>query len=454
MRALLRLANFRGELFSSTITTAIAAVIRLASSLVLTRLLAPEAYGIFAIMLSIVFVLELLSDVGTTALIVRHERGMEPAFVHTVWTIRLIRGVINFGILYAFAPQIAAIYDAPVLTESLRVFSFQFLFGGMESMGFILAQRDQRARVRNYADLATNALMTVIVIALATVLRNQFALIYGLLLQRVMIVAWSHLYYRHIGVGIAFDKKALADTFAFSRVVLPSSMLTIVLSQYDKVVLLKLFDLTVLGVYGVATNMVAPVTALITKNSQVVLYARCAEYFRADPATAADRYYAENRRLFQIGTLLPAAVAGLGPLLVAILYDARYSAAGMILLVLALAQVVVSFQEASVNLLVACGRTYVNLGANIARVCFVVPATLLGFYLFGFNGFLWFSLGAQFFVLGYLFWEQRRSGMLRWRSELEQFASAMAVFAALFALGSLILYVVPPGWLHLSLKKH
>jgi hypothetical protein len=42
--------NIKGELFTSTFTYGVSAVFRLASSLVLTRLLTPEAYGIFGIL--------------------------------------------------------------------------------------------------------------------------------------------------------------------------------------------------------------------------------------------------------------------------------------------------------------------------------------------------------------------------------------------------------------------
>ena len=70
MRSISRLINFRGELFSSTFTYGVAALIKLGSSLILTRLLNPEAYGIFAILFSILYMVELLSDVGSSGLLI------------------------------------------------------------------------------------------------------------------------------------------------------------------------------------------------------------------------------------------------------------------------------------------------------------------------------------------------------------------------------------------------
>lgn len=454
MRLISRWVNVRGELFSSTFTYGMTALVKLVSSLVLTRLLNPQAYGIFSILFSILFMIELMSDVGTVGLLVRHPRGGDKRFVHTVWTVRLMRGCINFGLLYALAPVIAGIYETPVLTGALRTFSFWFLLTGMESMGFVLAQRNQRSRIGNYAELLTSIVMTAAIIGLATVLRNQYALIYGALLQRALMMIASHFFYRDIGVGIAFDREAVADQFQFARVVLPSSLLTIVLSQYDKLVLLKLFDLSLLGVYGVAGGMVGPIAGLVMHNSRVVLYARCASYFRANRATAAFRYYSENKRLLSIGTLLPAMLAGFAQPIVSFLYDSRYAGAGTMLMALSLGALSASFQNASENLLVASGRTHVVLIANVVRLFTIVPATLLGYYFFGFDGFLWCSVAASVAVLFYFFREQRRHGLLDLRAELVRAGWGLGVFALCLAVSKLLMPYVPLDFVHHFLKKH
>jgi lipopolysaccharide exporter len=448
-----RLINFKGELFSSTFTYGLTAVIRLGSSLVLTRLLSPEAYGIFGILFSFLFVVELLSDVGTVGLLVRHERGNDLKFIHTVWTVRLIRCTINFCIIFFGAPLIAALYKTPLLTSAFRALSFWFLFMGAESMSFILAQRDQRARISNYADLASSVAMTIFVIGVASVLKNHFALIYGALLQRALLMIASYFFYRNIGVGLAFDRQALTEQFRFARYVLPSSLLTIVLSQFDKIVLLKLFNFTIVGVYGVAQNMLAPISGIIIHNARVVLYARCSGYFRLNRENARSRYYTENNRLLMVGTILPAMIAGFSQSIVSILYDARYAMVGPILMITGLATIFVAFQYASENLLVASGRSYVVLLSNIIRVCTIIPASLLGYYCFGLYGFLWFNLAGMVPLLLYFFWEQKRSGLLNLASEIRRMGVALAVFLLCLAASQLVLKLFPEGWLHLGLKR-
>jgi lipopolysaccharide exporter len=455
MRFLSRFINIKGELFASTFSYGATALIKLGSSLVLTRLLNPEAYGVMGILFSIAFMIELLSDVGTVGLLIRHARGGERRFIHTVWTVRLVRSCINFSALYLLAPLISRIYELPVLTEALRLFSFWFLIQGLESMAFVIAQREQRAKIANYAEFITNTVMTAFVVGIAIVVKDYSAFIYGALLQRLLMTCASHFFYRDIGVGFAFDREASRDQFHFAKYVLPSSLLTIVLSQYDKVVLLKLFDLTALGVYGLAGNMIGPVAGMINHNCRVVLYPRCAAYFRADRASAGFRYYRENAKLIWIVTLMPVVVAGFSQSIVALLYDARYAGAGSILMVLGFGALMGSFQGTSENLLVASGRTHVVLVANILRVVTIAPVTLLGWYLFGFPGFVWASVVSGLPVLIYFYREQRKDGLLDHRAELRRFGWALLVFAVCFALSRGLLLFIPPDFLHhvLNLKR-
>jgi len=453
-RSWLQIFNFRGELFASTFSYGATAFIKLGSSLVLTRLLSPDAYGIFGILLSFLFMIELMSDVGTIGLLIRHPRGDDRRFVHTLWTIRLIRSVFNFTLLLVAAPFIAWIYHTPVLAQAFRVLSIWFLLTGAESLSFGLAMRHQRARLSNYIELGSNAAMTMFVIGVALMLRNHYALILGALLQRLILAVASHCYYRNIGVGIAFDREAIRDQFQFARYVMPSSVLTIVLSQYDKVVLARLFNLTLLGVYSIAGNMIGPITGVIMHNARVVLYARCSTYFRSDRAAAAHRYYTENLRLFAVGAVPPAILAGFAPLIIAILYDPRYMMAGRILTVLALGAVIAAFQNASENLLVASGQSHVVLGANIARILSLIPAVILGYHFFGFEGFIWCTMAAALPPLLYFYWEQWRNRMLDPLRELAGLGLCAVVFLACLGLSHIVLGIVPQGWLHLGLGHH
>jgi lipopolysaccharide exporter len=445
--------NFKGELFASTFTYGASALFRLGSSLVLTRLLTPAAYGIFGILLSLLFIVELVSDVGSAGLLIRHPRGKEAVFVHTIWTIRLIRSLVNFLIMFFGAPIAAHIYNLPQLTDPLRLLSLMFLLAGGESMSYILAQRDQRARISNYADMIANAAMTVFVIGVAFVIRDHYALIFGALFRRLLITVSSYFFYRDVGVSIAFDREAIREQFKFARFVVPSSILTVVLSQYDKVLLLKFSSLSLVGIYTIAGNVVAPVTGVIVHNARAVLYPRFSAYFRADRTSAKTRYYSENKRLLLVGVIIPAFVAGFGNLFIQLLYDTRYAPAGHILMVLGLGALVSAFLNASENMLVASGKNHFVLAGNAVWLVSAIPASFLGYYTFGIEGFLWFNLAARLPSLIYFYYEQRRYGLLDLRYEIRLLSMSLGLFIGCLLISDLLLAVIPAEFLHLRFHR-
>jgi lipopolysaccharide exporter len=446
--------GLRSDLFASTAVYGSTAFVRLGSSLILTRLLTPEAYGVFAILLTFSFTIAMLTDVGTADLLIRHPRGSEIRFVHTVWTIRLLRSFLNFALLYVGAPLLAWVYHAPELIGPCRLLAVFFPLAGIESMSFILALRNQKARIANYTEFATNLVMTVAVIALAYVLRNAYALIIGFLLQRALLSISSHFFYREVGVGLAFDREAIVAQFAFTRVVMPSSMITMVLNNYEKFIILKLFSASFLGIYSIAGNMLGPVRSIIFNNARAILYPRCSEYFRSNRSAAGSRYYTENNRLIFLGIALPAVVAGFSQSFVSLLYDPRYTESGYILMVLGLVAVIFAFHNASENLLVASGFTRAVLMGNLLQLTSLVPASLLGYYLDGFKGFLWFTLVAAGVPLAYFYYKQYRFGLLRPWIELKRLCAGLAIFLVCLTLSHVFLSVVPPSWLHLHFHGH
>ena len=81
---------------------------------------------------------------------------------------------------------------------------------------FVLLQRDEKVRIDNYADLISNAIITVFVIVIVSVLRSYLALIYGFLLQTTLMTIGSHFFYRNVGIRFAYDGEVAVQQFKFA----------------------------------------------------------------------------------------------------------------------------------------------------------------------------------------------------------------------------------------------
>jgi O-antigen/teichoic acid export membrane protein len=422
------MVNVRGDLFSTAASFGGLLLIKLVSSMVLTRLLYPEAYGVVTLVATIAFMFEMVSDVGTAGLMVRHERGDERTFIDTVWTLRLVRGVANAALLYLLAPLLARLYGSPELTEALRIFSVFFVVHGLESMAFLLAVRRRRARLMNYCELAASAASTAFVIAWSYFQRDWHGMVYGMVFNRACMAVASWFFYREDRPRPRFEQEALAASMGFARYTLPSSMVTLISAQFDKVVFLRLFDMQMLGLYGLAAGIVGPVDSLVVRIARSVLFPRCADNFRRDPGSVRERYYRDNIKLLMLLLALPAALTGAASFVVQLLYDPRYAYAGVIVHAFALRAMVSAFAHPAENLLMATGTPRPALVGNLLRLAWLVAGSLTGYWLAGFGGFLWMAALTGVPALAYFLWLQHRRGLLILRYEAIKLAYAATVF--------------------------
>jgi lipopolysaccharide exporter len=442
--ALSKVINFRGDLFATTFTFGLQAVIRLVSSLILTRVLLPEAYGIITILGSILYVIGNILDTNVALFIVRDKNAEQPRYLNTAWTMRLSRSVLSSAVLFVCAPLIAnKIYDLPSLILPLRVFSLWFLIDGFESMAFALAIRRKQARLQMYSELAASVLSTTFSIVYCYHYHTFWGIAFAILLNRLIMTVLSHQLYRDLKPRLFFDLAAAREILVYSKFTIPSSFLTLGLNQFDKVVFLRLFDLRLLGIYGLAGNIAGSIEALISKISQAVLYPRCAHNFRENPDTAAKRYYTENIKLFAGILAMPAAVAGAAHLLITLLYDSRYSEAGSVLQALAIRAVFLSLASPAEDLLISAGQFHVILVGNVLRAAWIVLGSLIGYYFQGFLGFIYGLSLSGLPPLVYYLWVQKSKDMLIVKYELYKAAFALGVGITSYMTSTLFLSLFP-----------
>ena len=442
--ALPRAINLRGDLFATTFTFAIQALIRLGSSLVLTRVLLPEAYGTISILVSILFVIGNIVDTNVTLFIVRDKNAEQPRYLNTAWTIRLIRSVLSAAALYVCAPLIATkIYDLPNLTLPLRVFSLWFLIDGFETMAFALATRRKQVRLQMYSELAASVLSTTFSIVYCYHYHTFWGIAFAMLLNRLIMTVLSHQFYRQLRPRFRIDLAAAREILVFSKFTVPSSLLALGQGQFDKVVFLRLFDLRLLGIYGLAGNIGGSVETLISKISQAVLYPRCAHNFRENPDTATKRYYTENTKLFAGILAMPAAVFGAAHLIITVLYDSRYNEAGSVLQALAIRGLLLSFASPAEDLLISAGEFHVILVGNVLRTAWIILGSLVGYYFLGFLGFVYGISLSGLPPLVYYWWLQNSKGMQIIKYELYKVAFALGVGVTSYMGSAVFLWLFP-----------
>jgi O-antigen/teichoic acid export membrane protein len=382
---------------------AVSQTLRIVSTLIMTRLLAPEMFGLMSIAVMVNVITALLTDLGITQNIVQSRRGEDPTFLNTAWTVQIVRGFIVWGLALVVAIAIYfggregllspdTVYGNPVLPWVLAVSSFSIVIASFASTNTAIAERHFNQRHLIRIDLTSQIVSLVAMVVLGLWTGSIWSLIAGQLAGGVCGTTLSHLILPGERNRFGWDPKALGEIVAFGKWVFFSSFVGVFALYADRLVLGGLVQASVLGQFAIASTIVGAVQGVFQKLYATVVMPALSETARNDRPRLREVFYrlrvpTDLALLFVAGVL-----AASGKLVIGILYDHRYGDAGWMLQILALSLVWVRY-GASQQLYVALGEPKYVAFLNFARSFAVFAALFVGFRLGGVAGAIWaFSL--------------------------------------------------------------
>lgn len=114
---------------------------RMISSVVLTRLFAPELFGLMALVTTIIVGLTLFSHIGLEDSVIQNARGDEEVFINTAWTIQAMRGIAIWLVTLLLAWPAAVFYKVPEMIWLLPVLGFGCVISGFSSPNLLTLSR-------------------------------------------------------------------------------------------------------------------------------------------------------------------------------------------------------------------------------------------------------------------------------------------------------------------------
>jgi O-antigen/teichoic acid export membrane protein len=123
-------------------------VIRFSSNLIMTRLLAPEAFGIVAISNIVILGLQLLSDVGLKQSVIRKD-VIDTRYLDSIWAVQILKGIlVAFAVclsalfVYLADGSLSGVYSDPMLPMVLLLAALNPVIMGFETTKQAMANRD------------------------------------------------------------------------------------------------------------------------------------------------------------------------------------------------------------------------------------------------------------------------------------------------------------------------
>jgi O-antigen/teichoic acid export membrane protein len=314
----------------------LAMVLRLGSNLILTRLLAPELFGLISLAVTLSIGLQMFSDVGIGPNIIQSKRGEEPDFLDTAWTLQVVRGFFLWLVCLAIAYPIALFYQDKRLVGLVAAMGLTAIATGFNSTALFSINRNLELGKLTIIELESQLLSLVIMIVWAWLDPSVMALVAGVLSAsfiKTLLSYWLIPNYRN---RFAWDKDAAEEIFNFGRWIFLSTAMTFLATQADRMFMGKLFPLDILGIYTVAFTFASLPQSIIAQLSAKVIYpliARCVYLPRENlRAKILDK---RKLILLSMGFLIVLLVC-FGDYVIYFLYDDRYARAAWMLPILAL----------------------------------------------------------------------------------------------------------------------
>lgn len=248
---------------------AISTVFRFGSNVALSRLLAPEIFGMALIAITLKTGMDLLSDIGLGQNVVHSKEGDQPEFYNTVWVLQIIRGFLQVALLFVFAVPLAALYQLPVAVLLLSAVTLAIT--GFASTSIFLMQRRLKLAKLNMFDLAQDGVSAVIAVTAAYISPTIWSLLVAGILATIIRTISSFF----LGEGTnrpTFVGKHAAEIVTFGRWIFLSSLLGFLCASFDRLYIGQAAPLAVLGVYGIARSIAELPSALAGRLSHSMIF--------------------------------------------------------------------------------------------------------------------------------------------------------------------------------------
>jgi len=318
-------------------------LLRIVSTMVLTRLLAPETFGVFAVVLAFLYILTLFSDMGVRGLILTREGEVDDGFLRACWTVQILRGALILALCGLIALALAGAqgagffgsetaYADPMLPYAVAATGFAPLVKGFASpVRFLYERRITFQRV-TVADLAEAAMTLVAVVALAFWMRSIWALVIGHVIGALVHVALSFALFRGSRMRPNWDRENFRIIISRGKWIMSNSALNAGGNIADRFLLGFAMTAGEFGFYYIARQIIDLGERFLQVTHRQMGLQVFRELQRAQDLIAFRRRYYRYRLFFDALAMFGAGVLlTFAPTLVGILYDDRYAeVAGMI----------------------------------------------------------------------------------------------------------------------------
>jgi O-antigen/teichoic acid export membrane protein len=428
-------------------------VLRFGSSMLMTRLLKPEMFGVMSIATTVMVGLAMFSDVGLRQNVVQSPRGNEPSYLNTAWTVQIIRGLlllsiglcISAGIYWAnkwsYIPA-DSVYASPSLPGVIAALSISAVIAGFESTKLYQASRGLSLGSITRIEIIAQVSGLVCMICWTLYDRSIWALVAGSLCGSFVKATLSHSLLNGVRNRWAWERDAVHEFIHFGKWIFMASIFGFLVNSGDRLLLGGLVNSTTLGVYTIASLIATSVEGILSRIMTDVSFPAFSEVVRERRAELKQIYYRFLIVIAAVAYFMSGSLMTFGQSLIDLLYDPRYQQAGWMLQILSAVLLTIPFRLATQSFL-ALGKPSLQTNIVLARMVILFVGTPMVSHYFGLPGAVLTIVLSHFVSVPIIIFYNVRHGLFDLRME---------IYMVGFIVAGLVCGKVASFGLHLILK--
>lgn len=340
----------------------------LISSIILARLLVPGDFGIVALAMSVYALIRLIRQFGFGFALIQNQEASK-SFYDTAWTLQLMLSSIAALILLFLSPWAASFYEDPRLLPVFLVLAGMFFITGLENIGIVDFQKNMAFDKVFLVQVVPKIVSFVSTVGLAFYLRNYWALVIGMLVNKVFALGMGYAIQSYRPRFCMQDWRAL---IGFSSWLMINNVIKYLNRHGQNIVLAKFGGPALVGLLTVATEFASFIATEIVQPINTAAYPGYSKV-----ANARDKLKATFSDVIDVVALVafPGAVgiAAIAPLFVPVLLGEKWLGAIEIVPLVAYASIFMSLMSTFDMAFVAIARQRITTALVALRVVIFFP---------------------------------------------------------------------------------
>ncbi len=343
--------------------------------IILARLLTPSEYGLLAICMIFITVLNGIVDSGFSNALIRKQNATDKDY-NTMFFTNLVISIILYVGLFMFAPYISTFFSRPELTSLVRVSGIVMIVNALSLTQVTILTKRIDFKTKTKSSLISAIISGIIGIAMAYTGYGVWSLIFQQLSKQVFytICLWN---YNKWLPTLQLSIESFRYLWGFGSKLLLSGMLNNIWGQLYQVVVGKYYSPVTLGQYTRGREFAGIVSSNITTIVQRVTYPVLAD-IQNDPV----RMVAGYRRIIKTTMLLTCvSIISLGAVAEPFIYcliGPQWYEAATYLPFICIIMSTYPLQAINLNMLQVLGRSDIFLYVEIIKKIIAIGPLVVG----------------------------------------------------------------------------